>query len=83
MCVCVCVSVRDFYSKYLRLILLVNTRIQSVVKTNNAKEHADKSCEQIFPKEYKQMINNDMKKLWILGKVSQNCKVPFFLPLFD
>ena len=55
MCVCVCVSVKDFYSKYLRLILLVNTRIQSVVKVNNP-EHADKSCEQVFPKEYKQKI---------------------------
>ena len=49
-CACVCISVRDFYSKYLRLILLVNTRIQSVVKINNPKEHADISCEQIFPK---------------------------------
>ena len=55
-CVCMCVSVKDFYSKYLRLILLVNTRIQSVVKVNNPEEHADKSCEQIFPKEYKQKI---------------------------
>ena len=57
MCVCVCVCIcKGFLFKIFKINVIVNTRIQSVVKVNNPEEHGDKSCEQIFPKEYKQKI---------------------------